>query len=406
MPATLNAERLPIRAYSTADGLPHNTVMRIVRDSHGFLWFCTLRGLARFDGYTFQNYDAGQGLRGSVTDVLETRAGEYWIATLNGLYRFHPSSPAPHQETPNSVGRDSAAEPIFESFSLNDDGSPPGINTLHEDRRGTVWAATNEGLYRLVRSNGRWTPQLFDLAVAGKPANGMRVLELMEDHDGALWISLPQTGLRQLLPDGRINSYSTRGRPAELTTAGSFERIVTTMLEDHDGRVWLASDRGLTLLVRRPGSAQLDWARTYTSKDGLRDDNVTALVESTDGRLWAGTRTGLSQFCAASDCGGNSFRSFGEFVGRFSIETFAVAQGTGPAPVIFDQPPFPDADSNPPFEPIHTYHLGLWFGSPDEAVAAGCPGTVTRFNGEHMAGIQVLNTANFPDLQGPLLHVQ
>jgi hypothetical protein len=36
------AERLPIRAYSTADGLPHNTVMRILRDSHGFLWFCTL----------------------------------------------------------------------------------------------------------------------------------------------------------------------------------------------------------------------------------------------------------------------------------------------------------------------------------------------------------------------------
>jgi hypothetical protein len=97
---------------------------------------------------------------------------------------------------------------------------------------------------------------------------------------------------------------------------------------------------------------------------------------------------------------------FGEFIGRFSIETFAVAQGSGPAPVIFDQPPFPDADSNPPFEPIHTYHLGLWFGSPDEAVAAGCPGTVTRFNGEHNAGIQVLNTANFDNLAGPLLQVQ
>ena len=97
---------------------------------------------------------------------------------------------------------------------------------------------------------------------------------------------------------------------------------------------------------------------------------------------------------------------FGEFVGRFQIETFAVAQGTASAPVIFDQPPFPDASSNPPFEPVHTYHLGLWFGSPDEAAAAGCPATVTRFNGPHNAGIQVLNTANFPDLAGPLLQVQ
>src|SRR6266511_6036904 len=35
------------------------------------------------------------------------------------------------------------------------------------------------------------------------------------------------------------------------------------------------------------------------------------------------------------------------FIGRFSIETFIVAPGSGPAPVVFDQPPFPDADSNP-----------------------------------------------------------
>jgi hypothetical protein len=101
----------------------------------------------------------------------------------------------------------------------------------------------------------------------------------------------------------------------------------------------------------------------------------------------------------------DSGQGSGEFVGRFSIETFAVAQppGNAPAPVVHDQPPFPDANINPPFEPIHTYHLGLWFGSPDEAVAAGCPGNVTRFNGDHTAGIQVLNTGNFPDLQGPLL---
>ena len=88
MPAALSAEKLPIRAYTTAEGLPHNTVMRIVRDSHGFLWFCTLGGLARFDGYTFKIYGVDEGLRGSVTDLLETRAGEYWVATLRGLYEW------------------------------------------------------------------------------------------------------------------------------------------------------------------------------------------------------------------------------------------------------------------------------------------------------------------------------
>jgi hypothetical protein len=95
------------------------------------------------------------------------------------------------------------------------------------------------------------------------------------------------------------------------------------------------------------------------------------------------------------------------FIGRFSIETFIVAQPPGdqPAPVVHhedDQHPFPDADKNPATEPIHTFHLGLWFGSPEAAAEAGCPNTVTRFNGEHNAGIQVLSTHNFPDLEGPL----
>jgi hypothetical protein len=95
------------------------------------------------------------------------------------------------------------------------------------------------------------------------------------------------------------------------------------------------------------------------------------------------------------------------FIGRFSVETFIVAQPPGdqPAPVVHhrdDQHPFPDADKNPATEPIHTFHLGLWFGSPDAAAEAGCPNTVTRFNGEHNAGIQVLSTRNFPDLEGPL----
>ena len=92
------------------------------------------------------------------------------------------------------------------------------------------------------------------------------------------------------------------------------------------------------------------------------------------------------------------------FIGRFNIETFAVAPGSAPAPVVFNGP-FPDASLNPSFNPIQMYHLGLWFGSPQAASAAGCPATVTPFNGEHNAGIQVLNTSNFADDQGPLRKV-
>ena len=97
-------------------------------------------------------------------------------------------------------------------------------------------------------------------------------------------------------------------------------------------------------------------------------------------------------------------RGHRRFVGRFNVETFIVAQPPEgqQAPNVHRQPPFPDATANPATEPIHTFHLGLWFGSPQDAFAAGCPATVTRFNGEHNAGIQVLSTRQFANPDGPL----
>jgi hypothetical protein len=97
-----------------------------------------------------------------------------------------------------------------------------------------------------------------------------------------------------------------------------------------------------------------------------------------------------------------SGRGTGTFVGRFSVETFIVAPGSAPAPVVHHQPPFPDANSNPATAPVHTFHLGLWFNSPADAAKAGCGNTVTPFNGEHNAGGQALSTRNFPNDDGPL----
>src|SRR6266513_3829907 len=69
-------ERLPLKPYTTADGLADNTVNKIVRDSRGFLWFCTAEGLSCFDGYAFTNYGVDQGLpHAIVNDFLETSKG-------------------------------------------------------------------------------------------------------------------------------------------------------------------------------------------------------------------------------------------------------------------------------------------------------------------------------------------
>lgn len=93
-----------------------------------------------------------------------------------------------------------------------------------------------------------------------------------------------------------------------------------------------------------------------------------------------------------------------DFEGRFNKETFVVALGAAPAPVLHWGV---DANVNPPTNgPIHMFHVGIWFNRPADAVAAGCAAGVTPFNGDHNAGVQVLNSKNFPIGAGPLRRVQ
>jgi len=80
--------------------------------------------------------------------------------------------------------------------------------------------------------------------------------------------------------------------------------------------------------------------------------------------------------------------------GIFNVETFSLSPG-GPTTT---------------FAPTHQYHLGLWFADPQVPFDLGCePGAtrpnVTPFDGDQQAGIQVLNTSNFPDNAGPLSQV-
>ena len=79
--------------------------------------------------------------------------------------------------------------------------------------------------------------------------------------------------------------------------------------------------------------------------------------------------------------------------GIFDAETFSVSPG-----------------GTTTFAPTHQYHLGVWFNDPNVPFNLGCePGAtapiVTPFNGEQNAGIQVVNTAQFPADAGPLSHV-
>jgi ligand-binding sensor domain-containing protein/signal transduction histidine kinase len=281
LPDCARAERLPVKTYTTADGLARDHINRIMQDSKGFLWFCTGEGLSRFDGYKFTNYGTDQGLAGrQVGDFLETRDGSYWAATDRGLCRFVPDA-----LTQGPGTRTGIPPRRFLVYSPGD-GPAQTINTIYEDHAGAIWCCTDAGLYRVDQIGGEPVFSFVDIIQPGPVADArLRVESVVEDRRGSLW-TVAQSGLYRLWPNGAVDRYTAEeGLPSELSRA---------VLEDRDGKIWVASDRGLYELVSDPQPHRSIVARLYTTKDGLASDRVYCLSQCSDGTLWIGTSRGLT----------------------------------------------------------------------------------------------------------------
>ena len=133
------AERLPIKTYTVADGLLRDNVFKIKQDSRGFMWFCTVEGISRFDGYAFENFTTDDGLPDRhVNDFLETRTGEIFVATDGGLARLNPTGVHASKENP-----------LFKVYPQPDNPLAKAINVLFEDESATIFIGTRNGLYKL-----------------------------------------------------------------------------------------------------------------------------------------------------------------------------------------------------------------------------------------------------------------
>lgn len=305
-PIIATAEQLPIRNYTIADGLAHDRVRDIIRDSRGFLWFLTVEGLSRFDGYHFVNYGLGHGLPGgSIFDLLEMRSGEYWVATDNGVARFNPSS-AGGRFTAYAVGADAQTNTVF---------------ALHEDHAGQVWVGTRDGLFRLEENAGRVDFRRMEQGLLAQPS--CAILKFAEDAEGALWIS-SNLGLIRRLPDGRTIEYTLRGLPG--ISGGNLKSLQA----DREGKLWMALGEGLLVFNPDPAASartggafpwrtltriqtgvpslkgRLDFslapgeARLYAGVAWRLHDTGHVLRQTADGRMWIATQTGLFEFDGAA----------------------------------------------------------------------------------------------------------
>lgn len=292
------AERLAIRAYTTADGLPHDHIQCVVPDSRGFLWLCTASGLSRFDGRRFVSYGQAQGLREPyVNDFLETRAGAYWLATNgDGVYRFDPATTR------------------FERHAVGTDTASGRVNALIEDASGALWAGSDDGLFRRASADEGFRPVPLPL-----PPGRVQVRALARDAAGAVWIA-STAGLYRSAPGGPIEARAPDVRNFYSVMAGRDGRIwaghqAGLLLLDAAGRVQPApralepgsfTDDAASVLLQRADGSLLVGGRNerglvrwdgrsrhdYTTAQGLSDTIVTALAEDPRGNLWVGTETG------------------------------------------------------------------------------------------------------------------
>jgi ligand-binding sensor domain-containing protein/two-component sensor histidine kinase len=296
----ISAETFPLKSYTMADGLAHDRVERIVRDSRGFLWFCTSEGLSRFDGYEFKNYTQDDGLpHRSVLDVLETRSGEMWLATGDGVVLFDPRG----RSDRDALKSEDGSPPMFRIFRTqpHSNGQPAAVDDLIEDRNGIIWVATSNGLFKITRADD-WELEFFDVPAATQNKN-TTFHRLLEDSSGAIWAAT-ESGLYRISADR-----------SKITTLHPMLRV-GSIIQDRYGRIWVGSvggkkgDDQLGLHLFELADGEPRKLRTFQKSDGLYDEIwLNSLLETSTGRILVGIGNALSEYIPDAAPGAPSFRT-------------------------------------------------------------------------------------------------
>jgi signal transduction histidine kinase/ligand-binding sensor domain-containing protein len=273
---SLRAERLPVHTYTIADGLAlDGAIFETMQDSRGFLWFVTGGSISRFDGQSFQNHGANDGLPW-VNCMLETRAGEYWLGTVEGVIRYVPAAAG--------AGR-------FERFQISPTRIGNQIATLASDGANGLWIGTDDGLYHATRTrSGLDIKQVLrpESPLHSEPDGYSPIIHVLLDSRGALWATGTYSGVYRIRADGGIEHYTTRdGLP--YLNGGPF-------LEDRGKRMWLATAVGLLSLEAQPQPGRRLVRRQFETRFGPPENAARGLCETQDGHLWIATEMGLLEF--------------------------------------------------------------------------------------------------------------
>ncbi|MGZ5201551.1 MAG: two-component regulator propeller domain-containing protein, partial [Telluria sp.] len=266
--AATPAPTLRFDHLSVEDGLAQESVLAIVQDADGFMWFATQTGLSRYDGYRMTNFrnvvgDARTVAHNYIRALFVDHGGQLWVGTDGGLDRFDPATQSFAHYVPN--------EPYRQGNGNR------RIYGIVDDHKGGMWIATADGLQHFDPATGKFRTWH---RVPGDPASldDDLVYALALDPDGRLWIGTSK-GLDSLEPGSERFEHHLRadGKPYD---------TVRALLVDRDRSLWIGTQSGLERWLQAPRGAR----RPFGRDDGFKPGEVSRLYEDPDGALWVGTR--------------------------------------------------------------------------------------------------------------------
>jgi len=301
---------------TTVDGLSHNTVVDILQDRRGFMWFATAEGLSRYDGHAFVVHkhnpdDPGSISDNAIRDLIEDDDGYLWVAAYPGVNKFDPTTERTTRyvhdpKNPNSLSghsvesilRDSRgdlwfgtsetgldrfdpATDTFTHYRNDSDGQFVGrITHVIEDSRRDIWFVGERGLFHL-------NPQTGHITRPPATVHGLAADYVSEDDAGNLWMLAysPIVGLVKYDRHAERLSQYPLG-------AGAAGQPSSKLLDDGGNGFWVASSQGLYYFDRRTERLARLFRRDETDPNSLNDNSVVSIHRDRSGLLWVGTANG------------------------------------------------------------------------------------------------------------------
>lgn len=304
------AQQLTFRKLGSDEGLTVNTINKIIQDKQGFIWIATMDGLNRFDGYTVQQYHAGDSHESIIphNDILNLYCdddGWLWIAAADvGLTRYHPQT-----------GR----KQLFRKDSDRKGLLTTWVTDFAQQASGGVWIATRTGLCFFDTKQSRLsrvdTTELDSIVINDIQVVGPQTLWLSTRRGILVFDTQREKVVRRLFPDTYVSKTERwredfflvilhNERLVLLDRSGTefplkeplFKQQLLTLLVDQSKNVWIATDHGLLKYDLLNGTYASFVHNAFDSRS-LSTSTLTSLFEDRTGNIWAGSvNAGINYF--------------------------------------------------------------------------------------------------------------